>query len=103
MPDTNVPHHAQPHTIFPHTTIPHHIPSTFYPLRIVPLHPPTPLQAKGGDAIAALSAALALATGTTSKPHHRSLIDFADGYVTMLATMHSQVASMYACNRFDVF
>jgi ATP-dependent RNA helicase DDX21 len=41
------------------------------------------LQAKGGDAVAAVAAALALATDTTQVPTARSLLTSQDGYVTM--------------------
>ncbi|KAL1518695.1 hypothetical protein AB1Y20_002982 [Prymnesium parvum] len=51
------------------------------------------LEEKRGDALAALSAALALATGTMRAPASRSLLTFADGYVTMRATMRQQVHS----------
>ncbi len=49
------------------------------------------LDAKGGDALEALSAAMALATGTTEMPPARSLLTAMDGYVTMQASMRQEV------------
>eukprot|EP00966_Prymnesium_polylepis_P018678 430157-Prymnesium_polylepis.1 len=51
------------------------------------------LEAKGGDALAAISAALALATGTTKMPPTRSLLSGAVGMVTMHATFRQEVQS----------
>ena len=49
------------------------------------------LKAKDGDAIEAVAAALALATDTTDVPPSRSLLTSMDGFVTMRATMRSEV------------
>ena len=51
------------------------------------------LEKKGGDARAAVSAALALATGTVAPPARRSLLTHLDGFVTMRATMRSEVSA----------
>ena len=52
------------------------------------------LEARGGDPVRALAAALAVATGTTAPPADRSLLTNSDGYVTMVATMKKPVPSM---------
>mmetsp|Transcript_31634 Transcript_31634/g.78297 ORF Transcript_31634/g.78297 Transcript_31634/m.78297 type:complete len:679 (-) Transcript_31634:409-2445(-) len=51
----------------------------------------TLLEAKGGDALAAVAAALAVATGTTVMPQTRSLLSNSDGYVTLHAAMNKDV------------
>jgi ATP-dependent RNA helicase DDX21 len=51
----------------------------------------TLLAAKGGDAHAAICAALAIATGTTEAPAQRSLLSNSDGYVTLYASMNKDV------------
>ena len=44
------------------------------------------LEAKAGDAVEAVAAALALATSTTEVPPSRSLLTNIDGYATLHAT-----------------
>ena len=51
-------------------------------------------QARDGDALAALAAVLAVATGTTAPPADRSMLSNAVGYVTLKATMKAEVPSM---------
>eukprot|EP00322_Chrysochromulina_rotalis_P013352 CAMPEP_0115882808 /NCGR_PEP_ID=MMETSP0287-20121206/29205_1 /TAXON_ID=412157 /ORGANISM="Chrysochromulina rotalis, Strain UIO044" /LENGTH=759 /DNA_ID=CAMNT_0003338917 /DNA_START=1 /DNA_END=2284 /DNA_ORIENTATION=- len=51
------------------------------------------LAAKGGNAEEALAAALALATGTSKPPAHRSLQTHQDGWATLVATMRTPVQS----------
>ena len=51
------------------------------------------LHAHGGDAKAAVAAALALATGTTKPPARRSMLSMLDGYATLHASMRQKVQS----------
>ena len=54
----------------------------------------TLLETRGGDALAAIAAVLAVATGTTAPPADRSMLSNAVGYVTLKATMKAEVPSM---------
>ena len=51
------------------------------------------LDAKGGEPLQALCAALAIATGTEKVPAERSMMTNMEGYVTLHATFRSQVTS----------